>query len=177
MTTETTLPFHLGATRQAVESHLGSPSLSRFEFGEVTTTYADHGILLVYKDDTLIRFDVYRPFPGKVLGMAIDTPFENHRSRLGPPSNERADVSSDLLTWPIADYFLQIEIWNADGDEPNLKFTKGHIRTIKLLTHILTEEEARARCAELFQSMFADLSEEEIDEGLNRLEAGDDTVG
>jgi hypothetical protein len=170
--TETTLPFCLGATRQEVEAHLGQASSSRTEFGEVTSGYSNHGIRLTYKDEKVIEIQVDgEPFEGKILGLTVGHSIEPHLSRLGPIHQEKALTETNLLTWSISDYFLQAEVWSESGDDEYVGvYHKDHIRNLRLKSYLLTPEEERSRCAQIFHQMFPGISVEDIEKDLFALE-------
>lgn len=170
--TETTLPFFLGATCQEVEKHLGQASSSRAEFGEVTRNYPNHGILVKYKDEKVIEIQVDgEPFAGKILGLTVGESIEPHRSRLGPIYQENVWASTTLLTWSITDYFLQAEVWSESGHDENVgEYHKDHVRNLRLKSYLLTPEEERSRCAQIFHQMFPGMSVEDIEKDLFALE-------
>ncbi len=171
---ETTLPFFLGAAQDEVETHLGQPSSSRTEFEEVTRNYPIHGICLKFKEDKVVEIQVNgEPFEGKILGLKVGESIEPHRPRLGPPSHEKEWTDTYILTWSMADFFLQVEVWRESGNDEYVgEYHKDHIRNVTLKSYLLTPEDERARCAEIFHQMFPSMSPEEIEGMLFDLEQG-----
>jgi len=171
---ETTLPFFLGAAQEEVSPHLGQPASCRTEFEEVTRNYSNHGICLKFKEDKVVEIQVNgEPFEGKILGLKVGESIEPHRSRLGPPIDEKAWTDTNQLTWSIAEYFLQVEVWRESGNDENVgEYQKDHIRSITLKSYLLTPEDERARCAEIFHQMFPSMTSEEIEGMLFDLEQG-----
>lgn len=175
-TNDTTLPFFLGSLCKDVEKHIGLPKSSRSEFGEVLNYYPDLGLSIKYRDGAIIEIQVEgHSFQGKVGGLAISDPIEQHRARLGIPFRQKEYASTDQITWAVNDFFLVVDIWNESGSEEGIgEYKKNHVREIKLKSKLLTPEEERARCAEVFRPMFPDMSLEQIESMLLELESKKD---
>lgn len=172
-TKETSLPFFLGSRRAEVENHLGAPESGRSEFGEVIEHYSQHGLTIKYKDELVIEIQSNgSDFQGKLCGISIGDPIEMHGKRLGEPLRRKDFSSSTKLTWAVEDFFLIAEIWNETGSEEGIgDFVKDHVREIEVKSRLLTPEEERARCAEIFRPMFPGMSLEEIESMLLEMES------